>query len=47
MLDIFSITLPIFLIIGLGYLSIQFGLFKQTEARPLGSFVLTCSPCPR
>ena len=40
MLDIFSITLPIFLIIGLGYLSIQFRLFAKTEIRPLGTFVL-------
>lgn len=41
MLDIFSITLPIFLIIGLGYLSIRSGLFAQAEARTLGTFVLT------
>lgn len=40
MLEIFSITLPIFLIVALGYASIQFGLFAKTEIRPLGNFVL-------
>ena len=40
MFDILSITLPIFLIIGLGYLSIRFGLFAKSDIRTLGTFVL-------
>jgi predicted permease len=40
MSDIFSITLPIFLIIGLGYLCIGLKLFTKPEVRTLGTFVL-------
>lgn len=40
MSEIFSITLPIFLTIGLGYLSVQLKVFARGDMRVLGQFVL-------
>jgi malonate transporter and related proteins len=37
---IFNITGPIFLIIGLGYLSVRWGLFAKSDMRVLGRFVM-------
>ena len=41
MLDIFSITGVIFLLIGVGYLSVRLGVFSSTEMAPIGKFVVT------
>lgn len=38
--NILAITLPIFIIIGLGYLAIESKLFAKSDMRVLGSFVL-------
>jgi malonate transporter and related proteins len=43
MLDILSITLPIYLIIGIGYLSIRQGIFDKGDLRAFGKFVLNAA----
>lgn len=43
MLDILSITLPIYLIIGIGYLSTRQGLFDKGDLRAFGKFVLSAA----
>lgn len=40
MLDILTITFPIFAAIGLGYASVRFRMFNQSEMRTLGTYVL-------
>lgn len=40
MSEILSITVPLFILIGLGYAAVRTGLFGATEMRALGSFVL-------
>ena len=40
MLDVFSITLPIFLLIGLGFASTRFGATSAADIRALGGFVI-------
>lgn len=40
MTEIFAITVPIFIVIALGYLSIEFKIFQKLEIRTLGTFVL-------
>jgi malonate transporter and related proteins len=40
MLDVLAITAPIFLLIGVGYGAVRFGLFTRDEVRPMGRFVL-------
>lgn len=40
MLDILTITFPIFAAIGLGYASVRYGMFKQSEMRTIGTYVL-------
>lgn len=40
MTEIFAITVPIFIVITLGYLSIEFKVFQRLEVRTLGTFVL-------
>lgn len=39
MLDILTVTAPIYLAIGVGYLAVRYGLFDKTELRALGKFV--------
>jgi malonate transporter len=39
--EIFSITVPIFFLIGLGFLSVRLEVFGKPEIRTLGSFVMT------
>ena len=39
MLDILTVTAPIYLAIGVGYLAARYGLFDKTELRALGKFV--------
>ena len=39
MLDILTVTAPIYLAIGVGYLAARCGLFDKTELRALGKFV--------
>ncbi|AMN52441.1 hypothetical protein ACP90_08395 [Labrenzia sp. CP4] len=41
MLDIFSITGVIFVLIGLGFLSVRYGVFSSAEMAPFGRFVVT------
>ena len=41
MLDILSITGVIFVLIGVGYLSVRLGVFSPEEMKPLGKFVVT------
>ena len=41
MLQIFQITAPIFLLIGLGYLAAMGGLLNREQVRGIGTFVLT------
>jgi predicted permease len=41
MLDIFSITGVIFILIGVGYLSVRLDVFSSTEMAPIGKFVVT------
>lgn len=40
MLQIFNITAPIFLIIGLGYGAVRFGVFRFEELRGTAKFVM-------
>ena len=40
MLDILAITLPIFILIGLGFGAVQFKLFAKADIRVLGTFVI-------
>lgn len=40
MLDILTITFPIFAAIGLGFAAVRFGVFAQSEMRTLGKYVL-------
>ena len=40
MLDVFSITLPIFILIAIGFLATRFGAMSPTDSRVLGGFVL-------
>ncbi len=40
MLDVVSITLPIFILIGIGYLSTRFGATTSSDIRTLGAFVI-------
>ena len=40
MLQIFNITVPIFLIIGLGYGAVRFGVFRFEELRGTAKFVM-------
>lgn len=45
MLSILSITAPIYLLIGLGYLSVRMGLFEKPEMRTFGKLVMQiCLP---
>jgi malonate transporter len=39
--EIFSITVPIFFLIGVGFMSVRLNVFGKPEIRTLGSFVLT------
>ncbi|MGR1217434.1 AEC family transporter [Metapseudomonas otitidis] len=41
MLQILAITAPIFILIGLGFLSARFGLVTQVQAQGMGRFVIT------
>jgi malonate transporter and related proteins len=43
-MDILTITLPIFLLIGLGYLVTWRGLFSADQVRGLGSSTWRCRP---
>lgn len=40
MLDIFAVTFPIYLIVGLGYFLTRSGLFAKTDMRVFGKFVI-------
>lgn len=40
MLELFSITAPIFLLIGLGYVAVRFGIVTRQQAQGLAAFVL-------
>ena len=40
MLAIFNIMAPIFILIGMGYGAIRFGMFEFSQLRGLGKFVL-------
>lgn len=40
MLEIFAITVPIFILIGLGFAAVQLSFFSKTDMRVLGSFVI-------
>ena len=43
--DVLDITTPIFLLIGLGFAAVRFGLYARTALPPLGRFVITfCIP---
>ena len=39
-LNILTVTTPIYLLIGLGYLAVRVGWFSRTDMRVLGQFVL-------
>ncbi|MFB8828848.1 AEC family transporter [Azotobacter sp. CWF10] len=41
MLQILSITLPIFILIGLGFFAVRFAVISREQIRGLGSFVIT------
>ncbi|EPC02839.1 hypothetical protein L861_23805 [Litchfieldella anticariensis FP35 = DSM 16096] len=43
MLDIFGITLPIFLLIGVGYLAVRLRIIDKPQVRGLGVFVIHCA----
>jgi predicted permease len=40
MLDVLAITAPVFLLIGIGYAAVRFGLFGKDEIRPMARLVI-------